>query len=40
MGAGAVLRGVDVAAMGAGSTVVVGQWEVEVEGPMAADKFR
>lgn len=35
-----VLRGVNVAAMGAGSSVVVGQWEVEVEEAADADKFK
>jgi hypothetical protein len=34
------LRGVNVPTMGAGSCVVVGAWEVEVEDPMQADKFK
>ncbi|KAL4434006.1 hypothetical protein ABPG75_000447 [Micractinium tetrahymenae] len=35
-----VLRGVNAAALGAGSNVVVGNWEVEVEEPLEADKFK
>ena len=34
------LRGVNVPTMGAGSCLVVGAWEVEVEDPMEAHKFK
>ncbi|KAI7843688.1 hypothetical protein COHA_002588 [Chlorella ohadii] len=35
-----VLRGVNVPSMGEGSSVVVGNWEVEVQEPLDADKFK
>ncbi|KAI3434723.1 hypothetical protein D9Q98_002784 [Chlorella vulgaris] len=35
-----VLRGVNVATMGTGSTLVVGNWEVEVEEAADGDKFK
>ncbi|PRW57845.1 DNA repair and recombination RAD54B [Chlorella sorokiniana] len=35
-----LLRGVNVPTMGEGSTVVVGNWEVEVQEPMDADKYK
>lgn len=35
-----MLRGVNVATMGAGSTLVVGNWEVEVEEAADGDKFK
>jgi len=34
------LRGVNVVSMGEGSNVVVGNWEVDVEEPMDAEKFK
>lgn len=36
----AMLRGVNVATMGAGSNVVVGNWEVEVQEAADAAKFK